>query len=271
MKNIKYILLLVVAVLSVGCEDVVDVDLNEAAPRLVIDASINWEKGTSGNEQTIRLTTTAGYFQTGVPTVSNAVVFITDENGTVFQFVENPGTGNYVCNDFIPVIDRNYVLTVIHEDETYTASETLKSVPIIDMITQRNDGGFAGEDIEVKTFFTDDGTTEDYYLIKYQPSYAVIPEFDISSDEFFQGNQFSDFFSSEDLSSGDTLGISLRGISKQYYNYMAVLGNIIGGGGPFQAPPANLKGNVVNQTNFNNYAFGYFSVSEMDSREYIVE
>ncbi len=271
MKNIKCVLLFVVAVFLTSCEDVVDVDLNESAPRLVIDASINWQKGTAGNLQTVRLTTTAGYFENTIPTVSNATVFITDANGTVFNFTENPGTGNYICNDFVPELNRNYVLTVVHEGETYTASETLKPVPPIDMITQRNDGGFVGEDIEIKTFFTDDATTHDYYLIKYQPSYSVIPEFDISSDEFFQGNQYSDFFSSEDLTSGDTLGISLRGISEQYYNYMDILSNITGGGGPFQAPPANLKGNIVNQTNFNNYAFGYFSVSEMDSRDYLVE
>jgi hypothetical protein len=51
MKNIKYILLLMIAMFAAGCEDVVDVDLNTAAPRLVIDASIDWEKGTDGSVQ----------------------------------------------------------------------------------------------------------------------------------------------------------------------------------------------------------------------------
>lgn len=41
MKKLLPILLLV---LVFSCEDVIDVNLNEAAPKLVIDASINWVK-----------------------------------------------------------------------------------------------------------------------------------------------------------------------------------------------------------------------------------
>jgi len=271
MKNLKYILLTLIIIAFSSCEDVVDIDLNTAAPRLVIDASIIWKKGTSGSEQKIKLTTTTGYYQTDAPPVSGATVFITDSNNIVFNFTEDTVTGEYICLDFVPVLNRDYELTVIAAGQTYKASETLKPVPAIDKVEQRNDGGFTGEDIEIKTFITDNGATADYYLWKYEPSYAVIPLYGVGDDDFVNGNQFSDLFLSEDLESGQKLGISVSGISKTYYNYMNILLSISNGGGPFSTPTASLRGNIINQTNFNNYALGFFNVSEMDYRMYDVE
>jgi len=271
MKNLKYILFAFIILAFSSCEDVVDVDLNTASPRLVIDASIVWEKGTVGNEQKIKLTTSTSYYQTVSPPVSGATVFITDSNNLVYDFIENTETGEYLCTNFVPVLNENYTLTVIHDGQTYTATETLKPVPEIDFIEQKNDGGFSGDEIEIKTFITDNALTTDFYLWKYEPSFAAIPLYDVSDDDFFNGNQFSDLFLHEDLESGNTLGISVYGISQTYYNYMNLLLSISGGGGPFSTPPARLRGNIVNQTNFDNYALGYFNVSEKDYRLYEVE
>lgn len=271
MKNLKYILLALFAISISSCEDVVDVDLNTAPPRLVIDASIVWQKGTAGNDQKIKLTTTTSYYETTSPPVSGATVFITDSNNTVFNFVENAGTGEYLCANFLPVLNSDYVLTVIYDGQTYTATETLKPVPTIDYIEQNNEGGFTGDEIEIKTFITDNASTTDFYLWKYNPSYAVIPAFGVGDDDFINGNQFFDLFISEDLESGQTLGISVYGISQTYHNYMNILLSISGGGGPFSTPTASLRGNIINQTNFDNYALGYFNVSEMDYRLHQVE
>jgi len=62
MKNILTFLAL--ALLLISCEDVVEVNLVEAQPRLVVDAALQWKKGTTGEEQTIRLSRTRGFFVT---------------------------------------------------------------------------------------------------------------------------------------------------------------------------------------------------------------
>jgi len=85
MKNIIILLLISISIFS--CEDVIDVNVPNSEPRLVIDASINWIKGTSGNEQSIKLTLTAPYFDSSVPPANDAEVFITDSNNNVFIFV----------------------------------------------------------------------------------------------------------------------------------------------------------------------------------------
>src|SRR6476660_7298258 len=162
MKNIKYILLLMVAVIAASCEDVVEVDLNTAAPRLVIDASINWEKGTDGSTQTIRLTTTTGFYNPQVPIVSGATVTVTNSANTVFDFIEQPDTGNYVCTNFSPVIGETYTLAVFTGGQLYTATETLIAAPDITTVEQEDDGGFSGEDKQIKFFFDDNGAEDNF-------------------------------------------------------------------------------------------------------------
>lgn len=273
MKNIKYIALLFLSILCFSCEEVVDVDLNTAPPRLVIDASIDWIKGTDGASQKIKLTTTTGYFQNIIPVVSNATVFVTNSSNTVFTFTETAGTGEYFCSDFQPVIGETYVLTVVHAGETYTATEKMAAVPDITRTEQNNNGGFSGDDIEVKFYYNDNGSEDNFYLNKFETSRLPYPDYDVLDDEFFQGNEMFGIFSHEDFKPGDQLKISLLGISQRYYNYMFILIGITegAGGGPFQTTPANVRGNIVNQTNSGNYALGYFRVAERVETIYTVQ
>jgi hypothetical protein len=273
MTNLKYITLILIAVFFSSCEKVIDVDLDTAPPKLVIDAAIKWTKGTIGNEQKIKLSTTTDYFSNTIPAVSGATVFITDAANNVFNFTETAGTGVYLCSNFAPVLNGNYVLTVVHNGETYTASETLKPVPAIDFIDQKNDGGFTGEDIEIKAFFTDNGATDDFYLFRFKASFSAIPNYGVAEDKFFQGNQIFGLYTHEDLETGQNIDISIAGISQRYYNYMNILTSIAGsnGGSPFQSPPATVRGNIVNVANEANFALGYFSLSEVDFRNYQVE
>ncbi|MGL2966348.1 DUF4249 family protein [Flavobacterium sp. XGLA_31] len=273
MKKFNYIIAILFALLLTSCEDVVQVDLDTAAPRLVISGSLQWQKGTPGNEQKIKLSTTTGYYDTNIPTVSGALVFVTNSDNVTFNFSEEEAnSGLYVCHTFIPEIDKTYVLTVILNGETYTATETLKSVSPITAVTQNNEGGFSGNDIEIKTFFTDPGDANNYYLFRYKASGNAISFYDVSDDEFFQGNEFFGYYTDEDMASGDTLDITIYGVSKRYFEYMSKLILISGGSnGPFSTPPATVRGNIINQTHPDNYALGYFNVSETDVRHYTIQ
>ncbi len=273
-KIVSFFLPLLLILFSlISCEDIVNVDLDTAEPKLVVDASIKWQKGTSGNEQIIYVTTTGDYYNTDVPNVSGATVYITDENSNQFNFTENPGTGQYICDNFIPVINGVYTLTVQYNGENYTATETLKAVPTIDSVSQNNDGGFTGDEIELKFFFQDNGNEDNFYLIQFNTSFASLPEYAVVDDEFFQGNQMFGLYINEDMQTDDTVTCTLQGISETYYNYMNILLNVAGdnSGNPFQTPPATVRGNLVNQTNFDNYALGFFRLSEIDTVNYIVE
>lgn len=270
MKNTFLLLLLIV---FTGCEDVVEVDLSNTEPRLVIDANIQWKKGTTGNEQTIRLSTTAPYFDNNIPVVSGATVFVTNSSNTVFNFVEAPGSGLYTCTNFVPVINENYTLTVQYAGQTYQATEKLLATPAITSAQQETVNIFGTEVIQLKYFFQDDGTQTNYYLgtIK-NPDYAV-PELGAFDDEFFQGNQMFGFYADENVGPGDTVNFQLQGVTLRYFNYMSILIGISSGnnGNPFATPPATLRGNIINISDSENYPLGFFSLGETDALDYTVQ
>jgi hypothetical protein len=254
-----------------SCEEVVDVDLTTAPPKLVIEASINWKKGTSGAQQTIKLTTTTDYFEDEIPIVTGAVVYIKNSANQQFNFTEVPNTGRYVCNNFKPVIEGTYTLTVIINGSTYTASETLKSITPINYFTQNDAGELAG--IVVRAFYNDPAGVDNYYLYRYAYSNKVTSTYYVDKDKFYQGNEFFSVSDDDDLKAGDEVEVTHYGISKQYYNYMKILVDIAGSatGGPFQTPPATVRGNIINTTDKNNYPLGYFSLSETVSKKYTVK
>lgn len=267
------ILMLLAVLFFSGCEKVVDVDLETAEPRLVVDASINWQKDTPGNVQTIKLSTTANYFGTETPKVSGATVFITNSSNTVFNFVEGAEAGSYVCNDFVPQINETYVLTIEHAGQTYTSTEKLLAVPAITRVEQNNEGGFTGEDIEVKFFFNDIQGETNFYFLEIRDPYKVIPEYGVLEDRFFQNNEMFSLYISEDLKPADVLKLTIYGVSQDYYNYVDILLEQTGttSAGPFATPTSTIRGNIVNQTDFGNYALGFFRLSETDVEEYTIQ
>lgn len=273
MKKITFYLIAIIAFFTIGCEDVIDVDLDNAVPKLVIEAAINWKKGTSGNQQKIKLTTTSGFYSSEIPKVSGATVSIKNSANVVFNFIEVPNTGEYTCATFIPVLNETYTLTIISKGNTYSATETLKSVTPITKIVQNNQGGFTGNDVEIKTFYQDPNGESNYYLYKYAYSNQKKSDFYVDEDEFFNGNEFFSISQNDELKKGDTIEVSHFGISKAYYNYMSILVSIAGnsGGGPFQSPPATVRGNITNTTDSANYPLGYFSLSEVDVRNHTIE
>lgn len=277
MKNIKLILAFLIASFSlISCEDVVDVKLDTAAPRLVIDASIKWQKGTNGNVQKIKLTTTTDYYSNSIPVATGATVSVTNINLDIpiaYQFIEDGQTGEYICNNFSPIINNNYVLSIVYKGQTYTATSQFMPTPEIEKAEQNLKPGFGGKDFyEVKFYFQDNGTEDNYYLVRAKNSNFVIPEYGVIDDKFTQGNLMFAVYQ-DDLKKGDIVEYTIQGITAKYSNYMSKLISIAGssGGGPFATAPATVRGNIVNTTDANNYPFGFFHLSEIDSGSHTIQ
>jgi hypothetical protein len=273
MKLLLKILMLSAGLFLTGCEKAINVDLKTASPRLVVDASIDWVKNTAGNEQKIVLSTTTGYYSPEFPGVSGAVITVTNQLNKVFEFVETPGTGQYICSNFLPVIGQTYNLKIILNGETYTASETFTAVPKIeDNIDQNNKGGEAGDETEITFYYKDDASQINSYLTSVTQSHTAFPELEVEDDEHSNGNLMQESYSHEKFKAGDQVDIKLYGISKSYYNYMFKLILASGNdGNPFPTTPSTVRGNIINQTNSKNYALGYFRLAEMDTKIYTIK
>ena len=268
MKNILFLLIIAVSFLS--CEDVIEVDLEEAQERLVVEASLLKFRDDEGLNQQIRLTKTRGFFEEDLTTVENAQITVTKDDGEVFIF-EHDTAGFYRTDNFNVELLEKYKLKIEVDNEVYTAEEDFIPVVKIDSVTQRFDAGFGGDETEIKAFYTDPAGIDNFYLFTFFTNFIEFPEIDISDDEFFDGNSIFEIYIEEDLEVGDEVIIQNFGMSSQFYEYMFVLLNQVGaGGGPFQNQPATVRGNIVNETNPENYPFGYFNLSETDVFIYTV-
>ncbi|MBK5214976.1 MAG: DUF4249 domain-containing protein [Flavobacteriaceae bacterium] len=251
-----------------SCEDVIDVELNNAPPRLVAEANLNvWENGNTSS--TVRLTTTAPFFDNNVPFVTDAEVTGTDENSVVYIF-NYTQDGVYLSNIALQP-NLNYTLKIIYKDETYTATETLYTVAPLEYVEQRDDGGFTGKDIELKAFFTDPAGERNFYFFEGLSERGDV--LDVYNDEFFDGNTIFGYYLVKDLAPGDEVQFNIYGVSEAYYNFMYILLQQTSdqGGGPFETQPATVRGNIVNQTNPDNYPLGYFRISEISTLNYTVQ
>jgi len=272
-KILKYITILTITLFFFSCEDVVDIPLENGNPKLVIDANIKWQIGTIGDVQTIKLSLTNDFYTNEILPANGAVVTITNSANTAFNFIQNPNTADYICTNFVPVVNQNYTLKVIYNGETYVATTKLLETPPILNILQETVAGIDGKDeIHIKYFYQDNVSENNFYLLRVDNPKIAYPEYGVVSDEFFQGNLMFGFYPN-DVEKGKTLKLGLQCITMSHYNYMNKLLNISSqnSGNPFATAPATLRGNIKNETNPENYPLGYFNLSLSDSKDYLVQ
>jgi hypothetical protein len=251
-----------------NCEKVVEIDLPSIAPKLIIDASFEVlfnESPVTGNSL-VKLRLSADYFEENIPTVSNAIVFVTNlSDAAVTNFIDSNSDGNFrPLTNFVPQDDIEYELTVIHQNETYKGKATkVKSTPFAGAI-QGTETLFSGEEIEVKVAFKDDPENENYYLFNFTNNLFLALE-----DRFFNGTDynFSFFYQEDEVEVPARVTLRMSGVSKDYFTYFRILLSQSGanGGGPFESVPSSLLGNIINTTDETNFPLGYFHISETDT------
>ena len=277
MKNIniysKVAELLIVMGFFNSCTDVIDVNVPNGGARLVVDAAIKWQKGTTGEIQTINLRQSTAYFDSNpdVP-VTGATVTVTKNNdGSVFVFTDQ-NDGSYTATDFVPELNVSYTLEILHNGNVYRASETLMAVPFINRVEQTIEGSGDDTEIQLQVFFDDSAGIENYYLGEFIPSNLPLPALAVITDEFTDGNENFIENDNDNYAAGVNVDINVFGISRRYYNYLNILIQQSGSdeNGPFPTTPVQLKGNCINVIDANEEVLGYFRLSEFDTASYTI-
>ncbi|TCP25167.1 uncharacterized protein DUF4249 [Tenacibaculum skagerrakense] len=274
MKKSIYILFVAISTIFSSCTDVVDVDVPNGGARLVVEASINWEKGTTGNEQTIKLSTSTAYFDSNaVIPATGATVTVTKENdGAQFVFADQ-NNGEYTTTNFVPEIGAVYTLNIVYNGETYAATETLIGFTEINSVSQEE--GFNEGEYRVRVLFDDPADEVNYYMGEFVQDNLAVPSLASIRDEFVNGNEAFVLHFDEKNVPGTDIDIKVFGISERFYFYIEQLiqqsGTQGGAGGPFQTTPAQLKGNCVNVNNANEEVLGYFRLSQFARTSYTIQ
>jgi len=259
----KKLIILCCLILSLqSCQDVIELDLNNAAPRLVIDAFI--ELNEDGTTTTfVKLTRSAPFYQEETTFVTDARVrIIQQDNGTVYDLTNN-NNATYTTDLLNVQEDVEYTLEIIDNGFTYTATEELATtVPFVEVVQQEISG--LGELTRITAFYDDPSGMGDFYLFSYRDTNEF--QTDIGDDVFFEGNRALTVFFIDDLEPLTSSVITIKGIDQnchQFYETLLQQAGEGGAGGPFSTPPATVRGNVVNTTDTDRFPFGYFRISQV--------
>ena len=264
----KIILYLCIGYLTLACEDVIELELNTAAPRLAIDAQLK----VNPNEQftqLIKLSLTGGFYDENTTVVTTATVELLDiTNSTTYTFVHDANTPGHYTLDFTHSLETDYKLIIHYDNEVYESSvEHLRPTVPIDSLVQGNETLFQGDEKEVLVTITDDGTRDDFYIFDFGFNLFLA-----TKDEFYQGNAFTFSYFYDELEAGDTAEISVYGANEHYFNFMsAIIEQTEEGGDPFKTTPTTVRGNLHNTSNPNHYPMGYFSIGETYNASLLLE
>ncbi len=268
--NIKLLSILFFGLLFISCEKVIDVDLKDAEPRLVIEGNITSDTGP----YTVYLSKSGSYFDySTLERVGGGEVIITDEHGNS-EVLSEVSTGIFETENMQGIENTNYSIQVISEGVTYSAEEYLPNKVEIDtMYSVKDEPGNYGADKDSITYsiycvFTDPAETADYYRFKIYTN-GILDEagfgtYLVTDDELFNGNTFPVRFAGREVVPGDIVKIELQTLGFNTYEYFRTVNDAISGGGMGSTPYNPI-------TNLDNEALGYFGAYNTSAQEVLIQ
>ena len=265
MKKLKFILFIFI---FLGCEKVIDLETDFNDTRLVVDANISKHRNSLNAKASVKLSETVPYFSDEESIINDAIVSIEINQKTHELYYDNP-TKLYLAD--INFIENNsdFVLLIEHKKNNYTSSSKLIKTPKIESVVFGDRKSLNKDEVELKVTFTDPPEEGNYYLWKFGPKKSGKFDYLPALDKYINGNKFTfSFFidKTEYFQDSDFINIEINGITEDYFNYLNILTSQAGAqnGRPFSTSSSVIKGNVVNNTNLENFPLGYFRVYEFD-------
>ncbi len=248
-----------------SCEDVIDIELPEAAPRLVIDAAIEKQLTPEGNlirdVAIVNLSLTTPFFNQEDNFVNTAIVSITNLNNNNVFTLENIGLGNYSIFDNSFILEENvsYKLMVNYNNEIYESEAELNSSTPFNSICQLKNESQLNDGIAVEITFNDIPNQENFYFLDLGDANFIT----IDDDFFVDGEEIKFTYFFDENVTLDHL-FKIHGSTKRFNTFADALLQLSSGdsNGPFATVPFQARGNIVNTSNSENFPFGYFRISE---------
>lgn len=256
MKNI-FIALIGILIFT-SCEDVIELELEDTTPRIIIDGTLNMTTQTAR----VIFTKSNGFYDDTTPVfVSGVSAVLQNESGTSVTLSETtPGT--YVAENVVANPGEKWTIELESEGVVYSAATTAPYPAVLDtLIAEIEQRPFGGE-TEVRMFSEWDdqvGVPNFYRLRPYQNDTLIAQSYNLTNDDFSDGKRIRTPIMQEfDL--GKLVKMELLSVDQNYYRYFLELSSVVGNG--FNASnPYNPIGN------FDNDALGYFGIFSVSSKE----
>lgn len=248
----KYIRIFLLAILSAAtfsaCEREIEIDLNSGDPQYVIEG---WVSDMPGPYE-VRITRSTNYFANDpIPTVSGAIVTISDDMGNVDTLTQEE-SGVYRTHTIQGVTGHTYSLKAVIGDQTFEASSYLPRIGPIDTAFSLYSPatGFLEEGYYIFSMANEPAGIGDFYRFRFYVNDSLYDgEFDyFLTDDRFADGQLAQVLFPYEVEVGDTCVVEIQSLTNEAYDfYLSLFSELTSAGSPFGAPPANLSGNISNK------------------------
>lgn len=244
----RWFILLIFAGSFHSCEKVIQLNFQNATPKVVIQANIYDQPGP----YQVKISKSVTFDETSAfPAVTGAKVVIAD-NANQTETLTETAPGTYVTSRLRGIPGRNYTLTVTSGAEVYKSSATMPQAVSMDSI-YFSTSPFSGDKLATIRFL-DPPFQQNYYRFVYFVNNKIQKEFYVLDDELFDGTTIRYAMhprgSDIKLAKGDQVSIWLETVDLGVYNFFRTAGSEEGS----SASPANPVSNISNG------ALGYFNV-----------
>ena len=259
MKSLRNIFIAFIGILIfTSCEDVIELELKDTTPRIIIEATLSITTQTAQ----VFFTKSNGFYDSAIPvTVSDANVVLQNEFGISVTLSEmNPGV--YIADNVLATPGEKWTIEVESEDVSYTAT-TIAPYPatldtLITEIEERPFGG--GTEIRMFAEWEDEENIQNFYRLRpYQNDTLITQAYNLTNDDFSDGERITTPIMQE-FDTGTLIKMELLSVDENYYRYFLELSSVVGNG--FNGSnPYNPIGN------FDNDALGYFGIFSVSEKE----
>jgi hypothetical protein len=263
------VIAIVIATLS-SCQKVINVDLNSAAPEIIIEGGVSDQVGS----YTINLSRTVNFSDANVfPPVTGAAVTINDNAGNS-EILTEITAGVYTSSTLQGTVGRTYTISVTANGKNYQAVSTMAAPVAIDTLLQQNSTGFGGGtggntiNKSVHVIFTDALGVVNYYRLIEIVNGVRLNTISITSDDLRDGQIMDQRLrggSDIKLQTGDIVSVQLESIDKNVFDYFRTFNEASGDASFSSSSPANPISNLSNN------ALGYFSAYSVKSKSIIIQ
>jgi hypothetical protein len=255
---------LILVLMFTGCEETIDLDLDQMEERIVIEAVVSDRAGMSN----VRLSFTENiYKRSPAKKAVGAVVTLSDDLGNS-EVLGEVQPGLYAPTKIQGIINREYKLNVAFEGVNYSAVSRMPEPMALDSVRTEVSGFdiFFGRSVTLTYYLTNKPGVQEFCVIRaYSPGEGTF-HWDVYSDKNSDGRQAA-LRGPSFSASGTSVRVEVISIDKATYEYLRALEEVSGENG-FELPDM-LRSNDYNpKSNISNDALGYFSAQSQ--KDYVV-